>query len=157
MSPRYVCIAFCILVIVATSRAQSPPPSRIPPISQAAEDRIGGHFSPWMAENQFTTFFRQKHNVGLFAIMVEGRLNRGQQEYRAIFDQFPGRNFSSFAAWGRGLQQYQSENSRFVAAGYDILSLQTFQDAAHTNIYQVVWVRKDEMPAARKLIERLLP
>jgi hypothetical protein len=157
MSPRYVSIAFCILVIVATSRAQSPAPSRIPRISQAAEDRISGHFSPWMAQNQFTTFFRQQHNDGLFAFMVEGRLNRGQQEYRAIFDQFPVRNFSSFAAWGRGLQQYQNENSRFVAAGYDILSLQTFQDAAHTNIYQVVWVRKDEMPAARKLIERLLP
>ena len=157
MSARYVCIAFCILVIVATSRAQSPPPSRIPPISQAAEDRISGHFSPWMAENQFKTFFRQQHDWGLFAVMVEGRLNRGQQEYRAIFDQFPVRNFSSFAAWGRGLQQYQNENSRFVAAGYDILSLQTFQDVAHTNIYQVVWVRKDEMPAARKLIERSLP
>lgn len=110
-----------------------------------------------MAENQFTTFFRQQHDWGLFAIMIEGRLNRGQREYRAIFDQFPVRNFTSFAVWGRGLQQYQNENGRFAALGYDILTLQTFQDAAHTNIYQAVWVRKDEMPAARRLIERLRP
>lgn len=110
-----------------------------------------------MSENQFTTFFHKQHDWGLFAIMIEGRLNRGQREYRAIFDQFPVQNFASLAAWGRGLQQYQAENSRFADGGYDILSQQTFQDAAHNNIYQTVWVRKDELPAARKLIERLLP
>jgi len=156
MSSRYVCVAFCSLAIIAISRAQSPPPSRIPPISQAAENRISSHASPWMAENEFTTFFRQQHDSGLFAVMVEGRLQQAKREYRAVFDQFPYRDFQSLAAWGRGLKQYQSENSRFAAAGYEILSQQTFQDVSHNTIYQTVWVRKDKMPAARKCLERLV-
>jgi hypothetical protein len=120
------------------------------------EDRMSRHFSVWITEDRFSPFFRQQHDSGLFAVMVEGRLNRAQREYRALFDQFPYRNFQSYAAWGRGLQQYQNETSRFVAAGYEILSQQTFQDAAHNTIYQTVWVRKDEMPAARKCLERLV-
>jgi hypothetical protein len=120
------------------------------------EDRMSRRFSVWITEDRFSPFFRQQHDSGLFAVMVEGRLNRAQREYRALFDQFPYRNFQSYAAWGRRLQQYQNETSRFVAAGYEILSQQTFQDAAHNTIYQTIWVRKDEMPAARKCLERLV-
>ena len=156
MSSRSVCIAFCILAIVPISRAQSPPPPRIPPVSQAAENRISSRASRWMGENEFTTFFRRQHDYGMFAVMVEGRLNRGQREYRAVFDQFPYQNFDSFAAWGRGLEQYQNENGHLAGEGYEILSQQTFQDSAHNTIYQTVWVRKVGMAAGRKCLERLV-
>jgi hypothetical protein len=110
-----------------------------------------------MRQDQFLPYFRRQHDSGSFPVLVEGRLHQREWEYRAIFDRFPVSGFYYYVEWGRRPWQYEEYNSRFASEGYAILSQQTFLDAACDNIYQTVWVRRDQIPVARRCLQRVVP
>jgi hypothetical protein len=151
---------FIIITALAASiaaLAQTPVPLRVPPISPAVATRIESRFCQWMRQDQFLPFYHRQHDSGSFPVLVEGRLHQGEWEYRALFDRFPAPGFYYYVEWGRRPWQYEEYNSRFTSEGYGILSQQTFQDAARDNIYQTVWVRRDQIPVAKRCLQRVVP
>jgi hypothetical protein len=127
---------------------------RIPPISPEVAARIETRFSSWLQKNQFLSFFYDQQ--GVFHILIEGRLHDGAREYRAIFDKTPTQDFHFFFFFGQQRSRYEEVNNRLTSQGYKILSQQTFQDEAGEPIYQTVWVRNDQMPAARECLQRIV-
>jgi hypothetical protein len=113
-------------------------------------------FCSWMANDngQFNSFFDQQNDAGSFPVLIEGRLHKGVWEYRAIFVTKPVRQLAYYSCWGYSPRKYEQFKSKLKAAGYDILSQQTFDDVVANKIYQTVWVRSDQMPAAKECLKR---
>ena len=113
-------------------------------------------FCSWMTNDngQFNSFFDQQKAAGLFPVRLEGRLHKGEWGYRAIFVPKPSQGFYYYAFWGQSPRNYEQSNSHLKAGGYEILSQQTFEDVVGNKISQSIWVRSDQMPAAKECLNR---
>jgi class 3 adenylate cyclase len=138
----------------ATAESMTPAPTSAPPASVSTVG-IEALFCSWMQNAEFTSFFHEKTDAGLFAVRIEGRLHDSAQEYRASFVKKPVENFYRWAFWGQSSYNYERINSRLTAAGYDILSQQTFEGVIGEKRYQTVWVRRDQLPAAKECLKRI--
>jgi hypothetical protein len=138
-----------------TSSASLP---NIPIFTEATANQIEARFCAWMPPNRFLPFFQRESNLRSFPVIVEGRLNNIERRWdlRAIFDKLPVPTFYYEVQWLQNLGQFEESNKRLSALGYEILSQQIIQDPGG-DVFQTVWVRKDQMTAARTCLQRLLP
>ena len=134
---------------------ESPTPAATSTASVAAT-HVEAAFCAWMRNEQFKTLFQQNNDDELFPFLIEGRLHEGRSEFRAVFVKKP-EEFSLYCFWGLPPWMYEQRNSRLKAQGYDILSQNTFRDVAGEKVYQTVWVRKEQLPAAKEYLKRIVP
>jgi adenylate cyclase len=145
-----------VAAATASAKGTTPSPTSAPP-TPVATVRSKARFSSWMQNDDFKSFFRQQRDDDLFPVLIEGRLDKGSTEYRAVFVEKPVKNFYYWAYWGQTPDDYKRINSRLTVAGYDILSQQTFEGVMGEKRHQVVWVRKDQLPAGKECLQRIAP
>jgi len=122
------------------------------------------HFTQWMSNDKFGDYYSKKHEAKYFPVVLEGRLIseesdghiKGDWEYRAIFEKMPVPSFFYYVEWGRRQNKYNELAQKYKDGGYEILFMQNFKDVIDENVSQAIWVRKDQIPAAKKVLKKIL-
>mgnify|MGYP003348751237 CR=1 FL=1 len=121
-------------------------------------------FTKWMSNDSFGEFYSKKHEDKYFPVVLEGRLIsdqvdghiKGDWEYRAIFEKMPVSSFFYYVEWGRRPNKYNELTTKYQNGGYEILFSQSFKDVIDDDVTQAIWVRKDQMPQAKKILQKIL-
>ena len=135
-----------------TSSASLP---NIPIFTEASANQIEARFCEWMPAYRFLPLFHREQNLGLFSVIVEGRLNNAERQWelRAVFEKLPVPTLDYEVQWFQNFRKCEDSNKLLVNRGYEILSQQIFKDP-NGDIYQTVWVRKEQLAAARNCLQR---
>jgi hypothetical protein len=135
-----------------TSSASLP---NIPIFTEASANQIEARFCEWMPAYRFLPLFHREQNLGLFSVIVEGRWNNAERQWelRAVFEKLPVPTLDYEVQWFQNFRKCEDSNKLLVNRGYEILSQQIFKDP-NGDIYQTVWVRKEQLAAARNCLQR---
>ena len=129
----------------------------IPIFTEATANRIETRFCEWMPANRFLPLFHREQNMGFFPIIVEGRINVAERRWdlRAVFDKLPTPTLIYEVQWFQNISDFDRLNKSLSASGFEILSQQIFKDP-QGDIYQTIWVQKEQVAAARACLQRLV-
>jgi hypothetical protein len=129
-------------------------------VKQSYENR----FTKWMPNDSFHELYSKKHEEKYFTVVLEGRLIseegdghiKGDWEYRAIFEKMPVSSFFYYVEWGRRQNKYTELAEKYKKGGYEILFSQSFKDVIEEDVTQAIWVRKDQVIQAKKILQKIL-
>lgn len=98
-------------------------------------------FTPWMSAADFKHEFDSQYNLRRYPPKIEGRNNKGINEFRAVFVPFPQGAFyyKTYTRMDKSL--YDRKNSELYNNGFTLKTLQTFIDSNGIKRYQATWVR----------------
>ena len=107
-------------------------------------------YTQWMTRAELQ-FFQDQTAVGQYFAHVEGRINGGLCEYRAVRKPLPAGQYVEAAVfWGLSDQDFFDKELLLLRAGFVRKSMQVFIDASGGALHQLVWLRPVGTPQAAK-------
>lgn len=98
-------------------------------------------FTPWMSRAELQVM-QENHPEGQYFTYVEGRVNGGLAEYRAVSKAFESDLYSHWAVfWGLDENELFQQELKLLNAGFAKKERQVFLDSTGKALHQMVWIR----------------
>jgi hypothetical protein len=101
-----------------------------------------GCFTDWLSSADYQNEFNRQVANGFYPVIVEGRNQAAQSQFRAVFVPFPtGVVFFFESRHGITREFYEQRNAELLQQGFTQIWVQSFTDAAGIDRYQATWVK----------------
>jgi Polyglycine hydrolase-like, structural repeat len=112
---------------------------------QKCESSAVGCFTDWLSSADYQNEFNRQVANGFYPVIVEGRNQAGQSQFRAVFVPFPtGVVFFFESRHGITREFYEQRNAELLQQGFTQIWVQSFPDAAGIDRYQATWVKTSQ-------------
>jgi hypothetical protein len=99
-------------------------------------------YSAWMDGDKYQVYFDERRSTS-YPIIVEGRLVRGNQLYRAVFAPIPTSNFAYYTHHGLPEQTFIERDHAYRSNGFVPIFKQSFTDNNGVIRIQGTWVKRN--------------